>query len=77
MSIQVSTKNRTQSRSEFDDGEWLVRPTLSIEEGLKWKTRRKNRENALLPRRENLTSLDQRDHVSHVLSYLRLADKWP
>ena len=41
-----------------------VRPTLSIEEGHKWKKKKKDGEYTVLPGEENLTSLNQRDHVS-------------
>ena len=41
-----------------------VRPTLSIEEGHKWKKKKKHSEFTVLPGEENLTSLNQRDHVS-------------
>ena len=45
-----------------------VRPTLSIDEGHAWKEKKKNGGVAVLPGGENLTSLNQRDHVSLVLS---------
>ena len=52
-------------------------PTLSIDEGHEWKRKQKNKENALLPGRENLTSLNERDHVStNILSGLSLANRW-
>ena len=41
-----------------------VRPTLSIEEGHKWKKKKKDGELTVLPGEENLTSLNKRDHVS-------------
>lgn len=43
------------------------RPTLSIDDGHKWKEMKKNGGVAVLPGGENLTSLNQRDHVSCVL----------
>ena len=55
----------------------LAPPTLSIAEGHEWKRKHKNKEHALLPGRENLTSLNERDHVStNVLSRLSLANRW-
>ncbi|CAF9943242.1 MAG: hypothetical protein ALECFALPRED_010901 [Alectoria fallacina] len=53
-----------------------LRPTLSINEGHAWKKKKKAGEIAVLPGEENLTSLDQRDHVSHVPSRPKLANKW-
>lgn len=47
--------------------EELVRPTLSINEGLRWKQSHKIDSDIILPGGENLTALDQRNHVSHVL----------
>ena len=51
-----------------------VRPTLTIAEGHEWKRRRKMGEHVTLPGEENLTSLDLRDHVSHVHSRLELVN---
>lgn len=53
-----------------------VRPTLSIDEGHIWKEKKKNLGNAVLPGDENLTSCNRRDHVSHILSRPKLADRW-
>ena len=53
-----------------------VRPTLSIDEGHAWKKQKKDGGIAILPGGENLTSLDKRDHVSHVLSKPNLANGW-
>lgn len=54
----------------------LAPPTLSIAEGHEWKRKHKNKEHALLPGRENLTSLNERDHVStNVLSRLSLTNR--
>ena len=53
-----------------------VRPTLTIDEGHDWKKKKKNGEFVVLPGAENLTSMDQRDHVRHVLSRLKLANRW-
>lgn len=44
-----------------------VRPALSVDDGHAWKEKKKNGGIAVLPGEENLTSLDQRDHVSHTL----------
>ena len=52
------------------------RPTLSIDEGHGWKKKKKKGEYAVLPGSENLTYLSQRDHVSHVKSRLKLANRW-
>ena len=55
----------------------LAPPTLSITEGHEWKRKQKNKENALLPGRENLTSLNERDHVSNNIPFrLTLANRW-
>ena len=55
----------------------LAPPTLSITQGHEWKRKRKNKEYALLPGRENLTSLNERDHVSNNLLFrLTLANRW-
>ena len=55
----------------------LAPPTMSIAEGHEWKRKHKNKEHALLPGRENLTTLNERDHVStNVLSRLSLANRW-
>lgn len=51
-----------------------VRPNLSIEEGHIWKKKKKEGEFTVLPGEENLTSLNQRDHVSQILAKLNLAD---
>lgn len=40
-----------------------VRPTLTIDEGHDWKKKKKNGEFVVLPGAENLTSMDQRDHI--------------
>lgn len=53
-----------------------VRPTLSINEGHEWKRKKKSGEYTVLRGEENLTSLDKRDHVSHVLPRLKLAKRW-
>lgn len=67
LSIAESThKNSVREPVQRRQDE-LVRPTLSIKEGLDWKRSKKNRENAVLPGAENLTNLYQRDHVSGVL----------
>ena len=52
-----------------------VRPTLSIDEGHAWKEERKNGGIAVLRGDENLTSLDKRDHVSHVRFKLNLVNR--
>lgn len=44
-----------------------VRPTLSIDEGHAWKDKKKR--SAVLPGGEIWTSLDSRDHVSHIISF--------
>lgn len=74
-----STATNTQERSppqhvQQRQGEPL-RPTLSIDGGHAWKKKKKAGEFAVLPGEENLTSLDQRDHVSHVPSRPKLANK--
>lgn len=38
---------------------------LSVDEGHEWKKKKKDGGVAVLPGRENLTSMDRRDHVSH------------
>lgn len=43
-------------------------PTLSIEEGHRWKEKKKRGEHPTLPGFENLASLNERDHVSHPFS---------
>ena len=64
-------------QQEQQNQQALARPTLSIDEGHDWKRKHKNKESAPLPGRENLTSLNERDHVSaNVLSSLSLADRW-
>ncbi len=52
-----------------------VRPTLSIDEGHAWKEKKKKGGISDLPGVENLTSLDQRDHVSHIFSKLKLTNR--
>ncbi|KAL8896162.1 MAG: hypothetical protein Q9207_007843 [Kuettlingeria erythrocarpa] len=39
------------------------RPTLSLEEGQRWKEKKKRGEHPILPGSENLASLNQRDHI--------------
>ena len=53
-----------------------VRPTLSIAEGEEWKRKKKAGEFVSLHGEENLTYLDQRDHVSHEVLRLKLTDTW-
>ena len=52
-----------------------ARPTLHIDEGHAWEKKKKDGGVAILHGSENLTSLDQRDHVGHVLCRLELANK--
>lgn len=40
-----------------------VRPILSIDQGHEWKKKKKNGEDTVLPGNENLTSMNQRDHI--------------
>lgn len=63
-------------RPEQQHQEEQVPPTLSIDQGLNWKSAQKNGKNDPLPGSENLTSLNQRDHVSRLLSSLELAKRW-
>ncbi len=65
-----SSSHHIQQRREE-----LVRPTLSIDEGHAWKDTKKKGGISGLPGAENLTSLDQRDHVSHIFSILKLANR--
>lgn len=44
------------------------RPRLSLEEGLEWKAMKKRGKQSPLPGSENLTSLNQRDHVGCALA---------
>ena len=67
---ESSSQQRVQQFQEE-----LVRPTLSIDEGHAWKEKRKNGGIAVLPGGENLTALDQRDHVSHIHPRLEPADR--
>lgn len=71
----VNTDESSRRQHEQQPQEEPVRPTLSIDEGHDWKKKKKNGESAGLPGFENLTSLDQRDHVSHVLSRLKLSNR--
>lgn len=59
------------------DQEELVRPSLSIDAGLCWKRGKKNGEKVDLAGGENLTYLDQRNHVSHVFSNTKLTNVCP
>lgn len=61
-----SPQQHLQQRSEKP-----MRPTLSIDEGQAWKEKRKRREFFELRGDENLTYLDQREHVSLVFCRLR------
>ena len=53
-----------------------VRPSLSIDEGHEWKRKKKAGAFASLHGEENLTSLDQRDHVSYEILRLKLINRW-
>ena len=53
-----------------------VRPSLSIDQGHEWKRKKKAGEFASLHGEENLTSLDQRDHVSFEVLGLKLTNRW-
>lgn len=75
-SIAANTHDGSPQQHVQQRHEEPVRPTLSINEGHDWKKEKKNGGLAVLPGEENLTSLDQRDHVSHVLSRLKLPDRW-
>lgn len=65
--LGVSTAESTHQNSDPQHvqrrQDELVRPTLSIKEGLDWKRRKKHNENVVLPGVENLTNLHQRDHI--------------
>ena len=52
------------------------RPNLSIDQGHEWKRKKKAGEFASLHGEENLTSLDQRDHVSYEVLRLKLTNRW-
>ena len=52
------------------------RPKLSIDQGHEWKRKKKAGEFAPLNGEENLTSLDQRDHVSYEALRLKLTNRW-
>ena len=67
-SATANTQGSTSQQYVQQPQEVPVRPTLSIDDGHAWKERKKNGGVAVLPGGENLTSLDQRDHVSLVLS---------
>ena len=66
---ESSSQHVQQARDE------PVRPTLSIDEGHAWKEEKKKGGISDLPGVENLTSLDQRDHVSHIFSRLKLTNR--
>lgn len=67
---ESSEQQHAQQRQEEP-----VQPTLTIEEGLHWKALKKRGKKVDLPGGENLTSLDQRDHVSHTHSNLNPANR--
>ena len=52
------------------------RPTLTIDKGHAWKQAKKDGSLVVLPGSENLTSLDERDHVSQILFTMKLANAW-
>ena len=52
-----------------------VRPSLTIDQGHEWKRKKKAGEFVSLHGEENLTSLDQRDHVSYDLLRLKLTNR--
>ena len=76
-SIAAHTYENFREQHVEQHQEEPVRPTLTIAEGHHWKKKRKNGEQADLRGGENVTYLDQRDHVSDVRSRLKLANRWP
>ena len=75
-SIAANTHDNSPQQHVLERQEEPVRPTLSIDQGHEWKKKKKNGEMAILPGVENLTSLNQRDHVCNVLPRLGLANEW-
>ncbi|KAI4087030.1 MAG: hypothetical protein LQ344_007087 [Seirophora lacunosa] len=59
----TSNPRGSSSTEEQPPREELVRPTLSIVDGLQWKERKKNGRPVDLPGYENLASLNKRDHI--------------
>ena len=73
--IAANSHGSPPQQHVLEPQEGPVRPTLSIDQGHAWKEEKKNGGNAILRGGENLTSLDKRDHVSHVPSKLNLANR--
>lgn len=68
-SMNVEHKSSPSSKYQRRE-DALERPYLSLTEGLEWKQNRKRGLQCSLPGQENLTYLDERDHVGHHLSKL-------
>ncbi len=75
-STAANTHDNSPQQHVLERQEEPVRPALSIDQGHEWKKKKKNGELAILPGVENLTSLNQRDHVCNVLPRLGLANRW-
>ena len=68
-SMNVEHKLSPSSKQQRENA--LERPYLSLTEGLRWKQFRKKGLQCSLPGQENLTYLEERDHVGHrFLSYI-------
>lgn len=67
----MNVEHKSSPSSKYQQREdALERPYLSLTEGLEWKQNTKKGLLCSLPGQENLTYLDERDHVGHHLSKL-------
>lgn len=75
-STAANTHENSPQQHVLERQEEPVRPALSIDQGHEWKKKKKKGGLAILPGEENLTSVNQRDHVCNVLPRLGLANRW-
>ena len=76
LSIATNDHGSSPGQDVRPPQEEQVRPNLSVHEGHEWKRKKKAGDFVSLHGEENLTSLDQRDHVSYEVLRLKLTDRW-